>query len=85
MELLSQEILPFIKLRVILEGFCPESVVFLILITTDPGLQLSRMTTKQQKHPRTMWATTPQYDGKTEPISPYQNSMSVHQEQITKV
>ena len=32
-----------------------------------------------------MWATTPQYDGKTEPISPYQNSMSVHQEQITKV
>ena len=56
-----------------------------ILITTDPGLQHSRMTTKQQKHPRTLWATSLSDDGKTEPISPYQNSTSVHQEQITKV
>ena len=32
-----------------------------------------------------MWAATLSDDGKTKPINPYQNSMSVHQEQITKV
>ena len=32
----------FIEIKVILEGFCPVSTPY--LITTDPGLQLSRMT-----------------------------------------
>ena len=40
---------------------------------------------KTTKTPTDTLGHPPQYDGKTEPISPYQNSMSVHQEQITKV